>query len=189
MVRILTLEKRHDRREQFQKDNPTFLIKPSHYYYALPHIGPHQSFNMSFVAVLGEFWNNCEDNDTLLFLEDDAILGDWNRYYDALKELPSDWGMMYLGANVRENGSSPYSKNLVRLHKAWTTHAVLINRPVTEFILKNYNDFSGTMVDAWIADNVMPRFKCFMISPIIATQRAGFSDIWGHEVDYSDVIK
>lgn len=188
MVRILTLEKRADRRAQFERDNPK-LLKPLPYYFALPHIDPHQSFNMSFVAVLGEYYGMCEDNETLLFLEDDAIISDWNRYYDALKELPSDWGMLYLGANIRENGSSPYSKNLVRLHKAWTTHAVLINRQVAEFILKHYNDFSGTMADTWIADNVMDKFKCFMISPIIATQRAGFSDIWGHEVDYSDVIK
>ena len=187
MIKILTLEKRADRREQFNIDNPILHKKFPSYYFALPHIGPHQSFNMSFVAVLGEFWNS--NDDTLLFLEDDAIISDWDRYYDALKELPSDWGMLYLGANVRENGSSPYSKNLVRLHKAWTTHAVLINRPVAEYILKFYNDFSETMADTWIADNVMDKFKCFMVSPIIATQRAGFSDIWGHEVDYSDVIK
>jgi hypothetical protein len=186
MVRILTLEKRHDRREQFEKDNP-ILLRPLPYYYSLPHLGSHQSFNFSFIAILGEFYNSKDTE--LLFLEDDAVISDFDRFAEAREALPSDWGMLYLGANVRENGSSPYLKNLVRLHKAWTTHAVLINRPVAEFILKNYNDFSGTMVDAWIADNVMPRFKCFMVSPIIATQRAGFSDIWGHEVDYSDVIK
>ena len=67
-------------------------------YQAVKEIGPHQSFSHSERNILLEFLHS--DADTLLHLEDDVSFRDLGHLEQALSELPEDWDVVYLGANL-----------------------------------------------------------------------------------------
>ena len=106
----------------------------------------------------------------------------------AMRELPDDWDMLYLGATLTEN-LKKYSPHLYRLHKAWTTHAMIFNNQngVVDFILENNG--GGRKIDVFYADVVQQRFNCFITNPMIATQRNGFSDILNKNVNNGNIIQ
>jgi hypothetical protein len=96
-------------------------------------LGPHQSFSGSVNRILKEFWESGKDN--LLLLEDDCIFRNLDHLPQALKELPADWDILYLGANLREDQPERYSGRLFRVKEAWTTHAIAFRRKCVPYIL------------------------------------------------------
>lgn len=155
---------------------------------ALSDIGPHQSFNKSINAILKGFSNDSAQ--TLLMLEDDVVFQNTEALPAALQELPANWDIVYLGANLVQPGFEapiPYSMHLRRITNAYTTHAIGFNKKCISFILQNFPDFSSVMFDNWLSCN-LHRFNAFAITPMVAIQRSGFSQIWGREVDYSVIF-
>lgn len=160
---------------------------------SIPHaLGGHQSFNISEKAIFQQFFDSGKK--VLLHLEDDVQFKDFGHLNEALKELPRNWDILYLGANVFGNDTTNWrkperiSKHLYRVYNAWTTHAVAYRREVIEYILKNVPGESECMVDGWIGENVLPNFRCFVVSPMIAWQRPHYSHIWKQVVDYNGVF-
>lgn len=154
---------------------------------ALPDIGPHQSFNKSTRQILTDF--NKSAYETLLFLEDDVQFRNLDHLGQALSELPSNWDIVYLGANLlcwnREDDFKPerHSEHLFRVRQAWTTHAIGYNKKVVQFILDNQPGLSEMMVDNWLSLQ-LPRLNAFVVAPMVAYQRPHVSSIWGKpEVD------
>jgi len=150
-------------------------------FHALPDIGPHQSFNKSTRAILSDFYESGQE--TLLFLEDDCVFNDLSHLEAALSELPSDWDMVYLGANLLQhsNYSKPapvrYSTHLFRVFHAWTTHAVGYNRRVIKYLLDNQPPLSEEMFDCWMAKQLQT-LRAYVVAPMVAYQRPHFSSIW-----------
>lgn len=157
---------------------------------ALPAIGPHQSFNASVNAIVKAFYNG--KGETLLFMEDDIQFRELKHLNAAINELPLDWDILYLGANLwgEQIGARPerFSPHLCRIYGAWTTHCVAINRRVAKFIIENQPGTSEGMVDSWLSSNLY-LFKAFCVTPMIAYQRPDKSYIWGHNVDYTPVFE
>lgn len=157
---------------------------------ALPDIGPHQSFNNSVNAIVKAFYNSKEE--TLLFIEDDIIFNKLDHLNNAFAELPHDWDILYLGANLISDqvNSRPerYSRHLCRIFGAWTTHCVAINRKVAKFIIDNQPGTSDCMIDGWLSSN-LHLFKAFVVTPMAAYQRPDISYIWGRPVDYGPIFK
>ena len=180
------MDSRPDRLQQFQNHVEYTGLKYERFR-ALPHIGPHQSFNFSMLAILAEFWHSGKP--TILILEDDCQFQNIDKISAALRQLPSDWDMVYFGANIQDGKFERYSNNLVKIGCAWSTHAVGFSRPVVWEILTTYHNVSTQMFDNWLGEYIHPVKKCFMTIPIIAIQRPGFSDIWQQEVDYTGVFK
>lgn len=134
--------------------------------------------------------------DRVLILEDDVIFRGMSAMKDshfpqALKELPDDWDMLFLGANTI--GSDvlpfrppiPYSEHISQLQDVWTTHAVAYSRNCIDFILQNWKyDEWPPIYDEYLRTCVLPVKKCFVVNPMIADQRAGMSDIWQKQVEY-----
>jgi hypothetical protein len=148
---------------------------------SIPDIGPHQSFNHSIRRILADFYHS--DAKSLLHLEDDCIFRNLEHLDTALSELPADWDVVYLGANlVCWNNGEPwperYSDHLFRTKVAWTTHAVGFSKNAAKFILEKQPGFSESMLDNWLSLN-LGELNAFVVAPMVAHQRARVSSIWG----------
>jgi hypothetical protein len=124
----------------------------------------------------------------LLVFEDDVeFLHPWAGAIDALKELPNDWDMVYFGANCRQT-QKRYSKHLLRLNNAWTSHAIGYSGKMVEHLAKAWpGGYSPPFVfDEWLRQKIQPDpgFNVFITDPMYCTQRRSFSDIWKNVSNY-----
>lgn len=157
---------------------------------AVKEIGPHESFSHSERNILLDFYHSADE--TLLHLEDDVVFKDTGHLEAAITELPGDWDVLYLGANLVQwgNGESAperYSEHLFRIKGAWTTHAVAYNKKCVREILAKQPAFSEKMFDNALSD-LLPNLNAFIIAPMIAWQRPHMSLIWNRETNYDDVF-
>lgn len=160
-------------------------------YQAVQEIGPHQSFSHSERNILLEFLHS--DAETLLHLEDDVSFRDLGHLEQALSELPDDWDIVYLGANlVLWNNGEPwperYSEHLFRVKCAWTTHAIAYNKKCVRTILEKQPEFSVRMFDNYLSDR-LPELNAFCVAPMVAYQRPRFSSIWQRVDDYTPIFE
>lgn len=158
---------------------------------SLPDIGPHQSFSKSEREILCQFW--LEEKKTLLHVEDDCIFRDLDHLESALRELPEDWDILYLGANlVCWNNGEPqperYSEHLFRVKAAWTTHAIAYNRKCVHEILTKQPMFSECMFDQYLS-NRLHEFNAYCVAPMVAYQRPRWSSIWQRADDYTPIFE
>jgi hypothetical protein len=154
---------------------------------SLPDIGPHQSFNRSLHAVLSYFQRSPYER--LLFLEDDVTFVRPDVLDAAVEQLPDDWDILYLGANILHPDPKPvyYSPNLVRVSSAWTTHAIAFSKKSVSFLLKHQPGFSEAMFDNWLSAN-LSRFNSYLVSPMAAYQRPGERLIWKTTTNYEAIF-
>lgn len=162
--------------------------------YAQPGKTTFESFNKSQLAMLQAFLETGQE--TLITLEDDILFqGDeWeikSNLRFVIKELPLNWDIFYLGANLlcmdwEKHPPVKYSSHLARIYHAWTTHAVAYRRSVVEHIVNTYH--ISKLYDAFLSENVLPYKNAFIMRPMIAWQRPGKSDLWNNESDYTDAF-
>lgn len=160
-------------------------------YHAVKEVGPQQSFSHSERNILLEFLFS--DDNRLLHLEDDVVFRDLTHLPAAVSQLPVDWDILYLGANLVCGGAGPmaprrYSSHLFRINAAWTTHAIAYNKKCVEFILGNQPSFNERMYDSALSD-LLPRLQTFVVAPMVAWQRARHSSIWGRYDDHTPVFE
>lgn len=160
-------------------------------YQAVKEIGPHQSFSHSERNILLEFLHS--DADTLLHLEDDVTFRELIHLDQALSELPEDWDIVYLGANlVLWNNGEPwperYSEHLFRVKCAWTTHAIAYNKKCVRRILEGQPSFDTAMWDNYLSTR-LPELNAFCVAPMVAYQRPRFSSIWQRTDDYTPIFE
>lgn len=160
-------------------------------YLAVKEIGPHQSFSHSERNILLDFLFS-EDN-RLLHLEDDVVFRELGHLPQAISELPADWDILYLGANlVCWNNGEPeperYSPHLFRIRAAWTTHAIAYHKRCVRRILEGQPSFDALMFDNWLSSR-LPELNAFCVAPMVAWQRPRYSQIWNREDDYSEIFR
>jgi len=160
-------------------------------YQAVKEIGPHQSFSHSERHILLDFLHS--DAERLLHLEDDCVFRDLSPLPAALLQLPEDWDIVYLGANlVLWNNGEPwperYSEHLFRVKCAWTTHGIAYNKKCVEFILGKQKGFNEQMYDNGLSD-LLPVLNAYCVAPMVAYQRPRFSSIWGRTDDYTPIFE
>lgn len=153
-------------------------------YQSIPDINPRHSFSRSEKQILADFYDSGAE--TLLHLEDDCSFKDLDHLPQALRELPSDWDIVYLGCNIHGEVVR-HSEYLFRVKGAWTTHAIGYNRKVVPFILENQPGF-GEMYDDFLRSQ-LPNLNAYVVAPMIAWQRPHYSDLWDREVDHGDVFQ
>lgn len=144
---------------------------------------PTKGFNQAQRNALEGAKGNC------LILEDDcAIVEPWH-LEDALGSLPADWDMIYLGANIEGTDLCSWptpeyvAPHLRRVKQAWTTHAVGYSKAGREKILKDWDHTNGQIYDDYLRCN-LEKLNAFIVYPMVADQRPGFSDIWNRETHY-----
>lgn len=129
------------------------------------------------------------EGERVLILEDDIVFRNvssltGSHLPEAIKELPEDWDMLFLGANTIGSDvlpfevPAPYSKHLNRITNSWATHAVAYSRKCIDEILEIWKHDEYPIYDEFLRVNILPVKKCFVLNPMIADQRDGFSDIW-----------
>lgn len=177
-VHLINLDKRRDRlnkvTEELRRVGLSFERFP-----ACEGDNRHLAFNKSQHEVLklaGE---------RTLVLEDDVLFKNIDHLCSALGELPADWDVLYLGANVNGTTLERHSEHLFKIKNSFTTHAVAYSKEMAEWIVENFNPDEFPIYDEWLRQNVQERFKCFLIAPMIAWQRPDFSDIWQTQADYT----
>lgn len=155
---------------------------------ALPADQPLKSFCLSQYAMLKTFLTTSKW--TLLVLEDDVVFDGIGTLAGALAELPEDWSVLFLGANITDGVANiqqrppvRISSGLYRVQAAWTTHAIAYTREAAKRIACAYDGVS--MYDAWLSENMLPNLKAYLVNPMVAYQRPGKSDLWGCETDYT----
>ena len=147
-------------------------------FYAIKDKNPKYSFNKSMKAIMES------SDEPLLLFEDDVMIKDSNHFENAISQLPEDWDLCYLGANLVAP-IERYSDNLFKTFGAWTTHAVMYRNP--KEIGLRYED-TTIMFDDWLKEHLHPNGKSFIISPMIAWQRPHKSDLWNHYADYTRIF-
>lgn len=160
-------------------------------YQAVKEIGPHQSFSHSERNILLDFFHS--DAETLLHLEDDVQFRSIEHLEAAIGELPADWDILYLGANlVMWNNGEPsperHSEHLFRVKAAWTTHCVAYAKKCVFEILAKQSEFSVQMYDQYLG-NRLEEFQAFVVAPMVAYQRPRHSMIWGRFDDYTPIFE
>ena len=102
---------------------------------SMQELAPH--FNLERVSAIKHEWGwlglwqtfkkifqECK-SDVLIF-EDDATYRGWaTSLENAVKDLPPDWNMLMLGANIKDSRLERVSNQLVRTYGSWTTHGIL----------------------------------------------------------------
>ncbi|KKM64874.1 hypothetical protein LCGC14_1496970 [marine sediment metagenome] len=103
----------------------------------------------------------------------------------AMSQLPDDWDMLYLGATLSKS-LDIFSSNLYRLQGGLAAHAIIYNNQngVIDYILKSQ---TGPILDKFYRDVVQKKFNCFITFPMMATQRAGRSDILNKRTSYKNI--
>jgi hypothetical protein len=160
---------------------------------AVKEIGPHQSFSHSERNILLEFLYS--DDNTLLHLEDDVVFRDLSHLPQAISELPDDWDILYLGANLilwdkGEPWPIYYTDHLFKVMCAWTTHAIGYNKKCVRRILEGQPSFDEQMFDNYLSYR-LPELNAFVVAPMVAYQRPRFSSIWqrGQVDDYTEIFE
>jgi GR25 family glycosyltransferase involved in LPS biosynthesis len=174
-VKIINLAKRTDRWQQVVKDVTAFGITDFERFDAFD--GGYLGFNKSVHTAL-------ENERELLLLEDDVYFtGTLNDLLQAKEMLPDDWDLLYLGANVL-SPQRRFNGVLWNLKDAWTSHAILYSDKGARWCYEHFDPQEGTIYDEWLRTVAQKQLRCFIINPMIAFQRDGFSDIWGTENTY-----
>jgi len=125
----------------------------------------------------------------LLFVfEDDVCFIDQAReIFDlAAKELPDDFDTLHLGGTVCIK-QERYSDHLYKLKGGvHSTHAILYSEKARDFIVKNYNYKTHEIgiYDHWLFMEGQRLMNSYIVSPMIAFQSPGYSNVQGGYVDY-----
>jgi len=176
---VINLDHRSDRWHTAQKQLIDFgIAKPERFSaYSQP----------SAVRGNGISHYECLQNGYDLVFEDDIFFEPYAKevYDAALKQLPDDWDILYLGGNVI-SPLTRFSDNLYRCTDAWGSFAILYSAKGREFILKHYNPHAENFIifDEWLRVWSQSRGQAYICSPIICWTYPGFSDVNGYHSDY-----
>lgn len=178
----INLPDRKDRRQEVLPEFKKFGIDPI-FFEAVRTLNGRDGCRMSHLKLF-EYLVSL-NNFPVMVCEDDVVFQNYPLQVlnSAFESLPWDWDALWLGATLTEH-LSRYNDNLFRLRGGWTTHCIIYNNPnVLKYVLSHAEQIYK--IDVFMADYVQKYFNCFITYPMIATQRAGHSDIINKFTDYS----
>lgn len=126
-----------------------------------------------------------EKKNVLIFEDDFEVINHENNLLDNVAEELNKikWDMFYLGGNILR----PFyqvSNHLAKLTHCQSTHAYGVNYNFLDTLIPivEKNNF---IIDVVYADGVIPYHNCYITIPMVAIQRADYSDIEKTVMDYS----
>jgi len=134
-------------------------------------------------------WNaKIENNKSLLIVQDDATFREdtLEIFNLAVQELPNNWDVLYLTLHHRETPIQ-ISKNICKV-KGGQSSLAYITKPHMWDIYLNEAILSGTEMDVFARDYIQKKFNCYCISPNLAWDMPGYSDILNGYRDYRKVF-
>ena len=147
------------------------------------------SFNRAHYDVIKEGY---ETGEPFCIFEDDIMFDlEFKKIEECSKQLPPDWDLLYLGANIIGSDTMTWqmpqrvSDNVLRLYNAWTSHAIVYSNKGAKWVLDNFDPDTFPVYDEWLRMNAMVQKEVYLISPMICYQRPGYSDVWKLDADNS----
>jgi GR25 family glycosyltransferase involved in LPS biosynthesis len=123
----------------------------------------------------------------VLVFEDDATYrGNQFDLLQAIKELPPDFDMLLLGANIKDNRLERISPKLVRTFGCWTTHAIYYSHRFCQEVAETG---MSCVIDEYFRTTIHPRGNSYIVTPFLSYQRQSFSDIEMLDRDYTDIFR
>lgn len=159
------------------------------YFEAIPHLDGRIGLIRSLYAI---FEQNYDTRNILIFEDDVKFINDpVNKLLLALRDLPQNYELFYFGAN-RTQPCQLLTSNIKILKGALAAHAVCYSKSVYDRYmahLKRVSDQgfindSKEINDVYLT-SIQENGLSFMVHPMIATQRPGYSDLEKTNVDYS----
>lgn len=174
-IYVINLAKRTDRMEQAKNQLDKYNI-PFERFEAIEDVNGAEGLRLTMIEI---FTNAIRSNyKNILLLEDDldVIQPEINSIMDnVVKDIPSNYDIIYLGCQLCRTPSEWYNENLLRVQSAFATHAAMYSLQAMKKILER-NFFSP--VDNCICQYVQPENLCFAIYPILISQIPSKSDIY-----------
>lgn len=139
-----------------------------------------------------------ETGEPFCIFEDDIVFDrDWKRLEEASIQLPDNWDMLFIGANIVGVDTTEWqmptkiSGNLARLYNAWQTHSIIYSNKGAKWILDNFDPDKFPVYDEWLRMGYEPEHVSAMRNknvyctiPLICYQRPGYSDVWRTDTEY-----
>ena len=167
-TKLINLARRYDRLHTVTEQIKRFGITEFERFEAIDDM--HNGFNLSIKGAL-------KDESEILILEDDCeFLGTIDDLNKAIKQLPDNWDLLYLGANVL-SPQKRHSENIFNLNNAWTSHAILYSAHGAKYCYENFNPDAKIVYDEWLRTHAQRNLNCFIVYPMLAVQADGYSDL------------
>lgn len=127
-----------------------------------------------------------ELKNVLIFEDDCLFVNDPNPIMnEVVKQLPDNYHIVYLGGQIVHGVNRQQSANLFQLDTVYSTHAWGISlQGMKEIISKGLT----APIDNCLVDNIQKLQQCYITFPLLATQRAGFSNIGNSYIDWDIYI-
>lgn len=144
------------------------------------------------LTVLSIFEKAVANNwESVLIFEDDCIFvescGNPNDTMElAVKQLPRNWHILLLGAQVTGGFKGRLSPNLLRVEKAFATHAWALSLQVMKEIL---SQGLYAPIDNCLVERIQPMGETYITFPLLCTQKPGYSDIGQSEINWLPFIE
>lgn len=177
----LNLDHRKDRKRRAEKqfrENIPFLQVDR--FSAIEHKSPHHSFIQSQKAILQSI------TETTIVFEDDVQFVNMDKWDKVINSIPEDFDLAYLGGNPQRELTHRVNDYWWRAFDVWTTHAVIYTKEGAAKILSMFED--DEMYDNWLGRVGLYCINGYICKPFLCTQAPSYSDIWGHHVDYTQII-
>ena len=115
----------------------------------------------------------------ILIFEDDIefFTNAYENLIQSLVELPLDWDMFYLGANLDAYPARQISDHIISITGAFSTHAYSFTNKLFNLLKEINEDFSIAHNDVYYANNIHSQYNSYLAYPLIAGQREDFSDV------------
>jgi GR25 family glycosyltransferase involved in LPS biosynthesis len=157
--------------------------------------------SLSFYRIIeNSYNNNCE---SVLILEDDfyfinSLEKTLELLENSIKDLPEEWDIFYLGANVMydfsNNPMSSFKKYLFKLNSAYCTHSISFSKKGMASIMERFPNeiiFIDEMIkkyqviDVFLSKDFCLNNFCFIPNEMLCLQSPSFSSIEDAYCDYS----
>jgi GR25 family glycosyltransferase involved in LPS biosynthesis len=173
----INLEKRADKWDKSVKEFEKFGLEVDRHN-AIPHTNGAMGCALSHLKL---YKLNLDQPRILVFEDDVQFRGFTSHVDEALRRVPDNWELIYLGGVVFPNeiNNNMVFENVFVAKNVVCTHAYGISERGMQFVIRNYPKYMNerSPIDEFFRSVVQPRGHSYVIAPMICEQRAGFSDI------------
>lgn len=163
---------------------------------SMQELGPH--FSLERVSAIQHEWGwlglwqtfkkifkECK-GDVLIFEDDASYRGIYSDLVNCINDLPANWDMLMLGANIKDSRLDRINKRLVRTYGSWTTHGILYSYRFAKEMAELDLDVP---IDEHFRTQVHPRGNSYICVPFLSFQRPSQSDIEGVYKNYTSIFE
>lgn len=122
--------------------------------------------------------------DDVKFIEKAPI----SKIVSAVKSLPENFDMLYLGCNLEKPDSTAYSKHLIKIKSAKAAHAIIFSKKAIEKVMNLLIELSSPIPYDELLIEIQKEGNSYATKKLIAGQQEGYSDIQKKVVSYNNML-